>query len=211
MLMRQFTIALLAVLVLFCQSGMSQQKNELALSLGRTLVSHQTVPGTNFVGNSIAFGAGLSVEANYSHLVRPGDLASISIEVPVLLNLDEDLNYGRNVIPEGFRSYFVTPSARVTFFPNLPVTPWVSVGGGFGHFGESSKLEFGGANPGKTGSTTGIFQFGVGADVRTWRSFSVRGEARDFYSGVPQLNVSTGKSRQHNFFVGVGVVWHFGR
>jgi hypothetical protein len=142
--------------------------------------------------------------------VRPGDLASISIEVPVLLNLDEDLNYGRNAIPEGFRSYFVTPSARITFFPNLPVTPWASVGGGFGHFGESSKLEFGGANPGKTGNTTGVFQFGGGVDVRTWRSLSVRGEIRDFYSGVPQLNVSTGKNHQQNFFVGVGVVWHFG-
>jgi hypothetical protein len=26
---------------------------------------------------------------------------------------------------------------------------------------------------------------------------------------VPQLNVDTGKSRQHNLFVGGGVVWHF--
>jgi hypothetical protein len=32
---------------------------------------------------------------------------------------------------------------------------------------------------------------------------------RDFWSGVPQLNVDTGKSRQHNIFGGGGVVWHF--
>jgi hypothetical protein len=33
--------------------------------------------------------------------------------------------------------------------------------------------------------------------------------ARDFWSGVPQLNVDTGKSRQHNIFVAGGIVWHF--
>ena len=140
-----------------------------------------------------------------------GDLVSISLEVPVLLNLDEDLNYGVNVVPMDYSSYFVTPSARFTFFPNVPITPWASVGGGFGRFSESSDLLFGGANPGAKGSTTGIFQFGVGLDVRAWRSFSVRGEARDFYSGVPQLNLNTGKSRQSNLFVGLGLVWHFGR
>ena len=208
---RHFIFALLAVPLVLVESGLAQQKNELAATFGRTLIEHQTVPGTNFVGNSVAFGAGLSIEANYSRLIRPGDLASLAIEVPVLLNLDEDLNYGVNVIPGDYRSYFVTPAARVTFFPSSPVTPWVSVGGGFGHFSAGSKLEFGGANLGKTGNNTGLFEFGAGVDVSAWRSFSVRGEARDFYSGVPQLNVNTGKSRQHNLFVGVGVVWHFGR
>lgn len=208
--MRRLIIALFAV-VLFSQSGLSQQKNQLAVMFGRTFVGHQTVPGTSFIGNTVAFGAGPSIEADYSRLVRPGDLVSISLEVPVLLNLDEDLNYGVNVVPMDYSSYFVTPSARFTFFPNVPITPWASVGGGFGRFSESSDLLFGGANPGAKGSTTGIFQFGVGLDVRAWRSFSVRGEARDFYSGVPQLNLNTGKSRQSNLFVGLGVVWHFGR
>jgi hypothetical protein len=34
-------------------------------------------------------------------------------------------------------------------------------------------------------------------------------EARDFYSGVPDLNVNTGRSRQHNYYVAVGVVRRF--
>jgi hypothetical protein len=45
--------------------------------------------------------------------------------------------------------------------------------------------------------------------VKIWRNLRLRGEVRDFYTGVPQLNVDTGKSRQHNFFVGGGAVWHF--
>jgi hypothetical protein len=54
-----------------------------------------------------------------------------------------------------------------------------------------------------------VFQIGLGLDVHLLSSLSVRGQVRDFYSGVPELNVDTGKSRQHNYFVGGGVVWHF--
>jgi hypothetical protein len=52
-------------------------------------------------------------------------------------------------------------------------------------------------------------QGGLGLDVRIFGHFSLRGEAREFWSGVPQLNVNTGKSRQYNLFAGGGVVWHF--
>ena len=50
---------------------------------------------------------------------------------------------------------------------------------------------------------------GVGLDVRIFNYLTIRGQLRDFNSGVPQLNIDTGKSRQHNLFVGGGVVWHF--
>src|SRR4029077_19777686 len=61
----------------------------------------------------------------------------------------------------------------------------------------------------KTGTTNGVFQIGGGLDVTLYRKFSLRGELRDFWSGVPKLNVSTNQTRQHNLFVGGGVVWHF--
>jgi hypothetical protein len=83
------------------------------------------------------------------------------------------------------------------------------VGGGFGYFNENAALESGAANPGKTGTTTGVFQIGGGLDVKLLSRLSLRGEVRDFFSGVPQLNVDIGKSRQHNFFVGAGVIFHF--
>jgi len=203
-------IALIAVLILLAQCSWAQQKNEVAGIFGRTFVSHQTVPGTNFVGNTVAFGDGIAFEGNYARLLKGGDRASLSVEVPVMFIVDQDLNYGLNVIPEGYRAYFVTPSARVTVSPHSPINPWGSFGGGFAHFSSSSTLVFGGPNPGKTGNTTGVLQFGAGADIRIMEHFSLRGEVRDFYSGVPQLNVNTGKSRQNNLFVGVGIVWHIG-
>ncbi len=126
-----------------------------------------------------------------------------------MLNPDEDLHAAQNVVPKQYFSFFVTPAARLNVFPDAGLSPWISFGGGFGHFSESSTLVLGGPNPGKTGTNTGVLQVGVGLDVKIVRGFSLRGEARDFWSGVPQLNVDSGKSRQHNIFVGGGVVWHF--
>src|ERR1700730_8275336 len=199
--------ALMAVCTFAVQA--SAQKNELSGSLGRTLISHQTIPGAPSFDPFLRFGKGYSFEINYArHVANAGPL-SLYLEVPFVANPDVDLHAAQNVIPEQFSSYFVTPAARLSIFSDQAVSPWISFGGGFAHFGESSTLEFGGSNPGKKGTTTGVLQAGVGLDVRIFHRFSLRGEGRDFRSGVPQLNVNIGKSRQRNIFVGIGVVWHF--
>lgn len=205
---RSKTAILLAVLAL-AASAAAQQKNELAGLIGRTFISNQRVPNTNFFDNTVHSGNGLTFEVNYGRRLLSSELLALTFEVPAVFNPDEDLNYGINVIPEQYSSFFVTPSARVNIFPATALSPWVSVGGGFGRFNESSNLLFGGTNPGKTGTTTGVFQIGAGLDVTPWRSLGFRLDIRDFDSGVPQLNVDTGKTRQHNIFVGGGVVWHF--
>ena len=60
----------------------------------------------------------------------------------------------------------------------------------------------------KQGPQPGQFTVG-GLDVKLFKNLRLRGEVRDFWTGVPQLNVNTGKSHQHNYLVGAGVVWHF--
>jgi hypothetical protein len=201
----------IGTLVAFCSlvAPAAAQKNELTGILGRTFISDQGIQGAPSYDPDLRFGKGLTFEVNYARRVMGTDLFSLALEVPFLVNPDEDLHAAQNLIPEKYSSYFVTPAARVNIFPLTAVSPWVSFGGGFGHFHESSTLEFGGSNPGKTGTTTGVLQAGVGLDVKLFKSFRLRGEARDFWSGVPQLNVNTGKSRQHNIFVGGGIVWHF--
>jgi hypothetical protein len=54
-----------------------------------------------------------------------------------------------------------------------------------------------------------VVQFGAGLDVWFWHVWGARFEARDFYSGDPDLNVVTNNSRQHNYYVGVGVMHRF--
>jgi opacity protein-like surface antigen len=183
------------------------QKNELSGLLGRTFISDQGIRGGTFFDNNVHFGNGLTFEVNYSRRVLELGPAAVSIEVPAVVNWDEDLNSDALQVPKNFKSYFVTPSARLNLFANSAVSPWASIGGGIGRFNESSTQVSGVSS--KTGTTTGALQVGLGLDVRVLGRFSVRGEVRDFWSGVPQLNVDTGKSRQHNYFVAGGIVWHF--
>ena len=208
MSLKHLTIgALVAVCTFVAQAA--AQKNELSGILGRTFISNQGIPGAPSYDPELRFGNGLTFEVNYARRVVDAGLFSLALEVPFVVDPVEDLHAAQNLIPKQYSSFFVTPAARLNAFPDQAVSPWVSFGGGFGHFSESSTLEFGGPNPGKTGTTTGVLQGGLGLDVRIFGHFSLRAEGRDFWSGVPQLNVNTGKSRQHNIFAGGGIVWHF--
>jgi len=129
------------------------------------------------------------------------------VEVPVVVDPTNRLQDNVNVVPYAFKSFFVTPAARVNLFPTTAFSPWVSVGGGIGYFVPSSTLEFNQVpNPSKN-STTGVFQFGGGLDVRVLGPFKIRGEIRDFYSGEPPINVKTG--RYSNVYAGAGLVFSF--
>lgn len=183
----------------------SAQKNELSGLLGRTFISDQGIIGGTFFDNNVHFGNGLTFEANYARRVLGAGIASVSVEVPFVFNWDQELRSDAVEIPKSLKMYFLTPSARLNIFSESAVSPWVSFGGGFGHFSGGSTL----SGVPTDSTTTGALQAGVGLDVRVFHSFSVRGEARDFWSGVPQLNVDTGKSRQHNYFVAAGIVWRF--
>ena len=208
MSLKHLTIGAL-VAVSFVAHAAAQQ-NELSGILGRTFVSNQGIQGAPSFDPDLRFGNGLTFEVNYARQVMGGPVLSLALEVPFVVNPDEDLHAALpNRIPEKYSSYFVTPAARLQAFSGQAVSPWVSVGGGFGHFAASSTLLFGGTNTGTTGTNTGILQVGAGLDVKIIGRFSLRGEVRDFWSGVPQLNVNTGKNRQHNIFVGGGIVWHF--
>ena len=210
MSLKRSTMAILMALIGSAASAFPQT-NEVSVMVGRTFISNQAIQGATFFNSDVRFGNGLTFEVNPSHRVFGGDLSltPVRLELPIVVNWDEDLSTGANLIPSHFRSYFIAPAARLNLFAGSAVSPWVSFGGGFGHFSESSTLLYGGANPGKTGTTTGVVQGGVGLDVKIKGRYSMRGEARDFWSGVPQLNVNTGMSRQHNIFVAGGIVVHF--
>jgi hypothetical protein len=186
------------------------QRNELSAIIGRTFISDQGVKGVPSFDPKLRFGKGLSFEANPARRLKGGEgIAALTIEIPVVYNPDEDIHYSVNVVPRQYRAIFITPSLRANLLPEAPFSPWLSLGGGYGHFSEDSQLEFSGTNPGKTGTSTGVFQIGGGLDVRVWRWLGMRFQVRDFYSGVPHLNVDTGRTRQHNYLVGGGIVWHF--
>jgi len=204
---RLVAVTVLVVVALVC--GAHAQVNELSGTIGRTFVSSQRIQGATFFNPDIHFGNGLTFAGNYSRLLKTYGIFGISGEASVAYAYDMDLNTGANVIPSQYQSLFITPALRVNFFNSQSVSPWVSVGGGYGLFKQSDQLIYGGPNPGKTTTNTGIFQFGGGLDVFPWSNWGFRLEARDYYSGVPDLNVTTVRSRQHNIYVGGGLVRRF--
>jgi hypothetical protein len=210
---KRVLLVVVAVLAILRVPAVAQdEKNELTGIIGRTFISDQGIIGPNAppVEPVIFSGKGLSFEANYARRLLVTQIYSISAEVPAMFNLDEDLNSGGPIVPIDYRQIFITPAVRANLFPTTAVSPWVSFGGGVGFFSENKNLIYsGGPNPGKS-TTSGVVQGGVGLDVRVFQRFYIRGQARDFWSGVPDFPLAdTGKSRQHNYFVGGGVMWRF--
>ena len=209
--MRNFFVAALLLAAGSTIAIAQEPKNEISGTVGRTVISDQLVPNTNFFDNSVQFGKGTSFEVNYGRILQRHAVWNLTLEVPVIFNPDEDLNYGLDQIPRQYSSYFVTPAARVNLIPDLAVSPWISFGGGIGHFVASKDLVFFGTNPGHRIKTTGVLEGGVGLDVRLPKLSHIRFrfEARDDWSGSPPLNIDTGRSRQHNYYIGAGVVYQF--
>jgi hypothetical protein len=203
------------VLVFVC-SAMAQDAsnswmvNQVSVTGGRFFVSTQSI--LNQPGDPdprIHFGNPASIAFNYGRLLTTFKIFGLFAELPVAIYPRMDLNTYTNQIPKDIGALFITPSVRVNMFSNDSVNPWVSVGGGYGRFRESPELNFYGSNPGATGTNTGVIQFGAGLDVWFWHRWGARFEARDFYSGLPDYNVDTSVSRQHNYYVGAGVAHRF--
>ncbi len=216
MLAKRLAVLVVSVLVfvsgvLAQESSQSTPVNQLSVTAGRTFVSTTTIqnPPAGDPNPNIHFGNPASVAFNYGRLLMSRSIFGLYAELPVAVYFKMDLNTFTNQIPKDIGAVFVTPSARLNIFSSDSVTPWVSVGGGYGRFRESSQLIFYNPNPGPTGTNTGVVQFGAGVDVWFWHRWGFRAEARDFYSGNPALNVTTDNSRQHNYYVGAGVMHRF--
>jgi len=198
-------LAVLVVPVLVLIASALAQINEVSITAGRTFVSTQTVTTT---GLPVHFGNEESVAFNYARYLKSFKVFGLYAELPVAIYPRMDVNYHLGTTPKDIGALFVTPSVRMNIFSGDSVTPWVSVGGGYGRFREAPVTLYENRNP-SSGSNTGVVQFGAGLDVWFWHTWGGRFEARDFYSGAPALNVDTGRSRQHNYYVGVGVMHRF--
>lgn len=206
---KRLSIAFLVIVV--CLAGRAvAQKNEIAGGIGRTLLNDQAIqPGSSpLLNNFVRFGSGTTYEINYARHLKGENFFRLDLEVPFVGNPDEDLGSGNAAVPSGFSSYFVTPALRGKAFASNTLQPWISFGGGLGHFGFSDRLVYGGTNTGGN-KTTGLLQLGYGLDVKLKEHFGLRVAARNFWSGALPFNVVTSISRQRNFVVTGGVYWQF--
>ena len=213
MVCKRFCLAVLLMATITAVSAVAQdEKNEIGGDLGRIFVSDQGIQNATYPGHSIHFGKGLTFDINYARRIRVAPVWAASAEVIFAYNHDLDVNagsYGFSVVPSDIKQTFVTPAARVNFFPTTAVSPWVSFGVGFAHYSENNQLLYGGANPGKS-TTSAAIEGGIGLDVKVTNRVSMRGGVRDFWAGEPDFQLApTGKSRMHNYFVFGGAFWRF--
>src|SRR5690242_20383888 len=98
--MRKSVVVTLIIFVWAMTSLGQEPKNELAGTIGRTFISDQTPPNTNFFDNTVHFGHGTTFEIDYARKFHSFWWGDLYAELPAIFNPDEDLNYGTDQIPQ---------------------------------------------------------------------------------------------------------------
>ncbi|HYE23883.1 MAG TPA: hypothetical protein VEG32_01665 [Clostridia bacterium] len=157
--------------------------------------------GANFPrNNAYDSDASFAVGGYYAGRIFYVPLAGLYFEVPVVVAPESVTDLPSR---DNYSALFVTPGLKLKFAPEFPISPWIAVGGGFARYKVTSGIE-----DGRT-SNVGVWDFGGGIDMKIAPFFSVRGEVRDFYTGDPDLRVSSGSGRQHNIVPQAGLVFRF--
>jgi hypothetical protein len=95
--------AVVAVCTFVAQAA--AQKNELSGILGRTFISDQGIQGAPSYDPDLRFGNGLTFEVNYARRVVDAGLFSLALEVPFVVNPDEDLHAAHPRLPKQVRIF----------------------------------------------------------------------------------------------------------
>jgi hypothetical protein len=193
------TAVLIAIAAILFALPALAQRNELAIGAGGYFP-------VNLTGADNA----AAIEGSFAHRVASVPLLSAYIELPVVATLDTNftvtLGPGGPTFRGGYSALFVTPGLRVKFAPGAPLSPWLAAGGGLAHYSANSALRL---ISGVDTNNTGVFDFGGGLDMKIAPYLSLRGSARDFYSGGLGFNLANFNQRQHNVVATAGLVLRF--
>jgi opacity protein-like surface antigen len=207
--MKKLSGLIAAVILLACAGSVSAQKHEVSLLVGGMKTGDKDVVSP--LPGNIQIGWGVTYQVGYSQRLLNARLASLYVDFPLTVTPTRDIKSPSNPLsPSSYSSIFFTPGVKLKLTPPAsPLTPYAVAGVGFAHFGSSSTLVGGQQNPGSTGATHGVFDFGGGVDVRLIPFVSLRGEVRDYVSGSPNFNLQVIGGRQNNVTVAGGIVLRF--
>jgi hypothetical protein len=182
--------------------------NELAFSLGVSAIPQRSTAA----GLPVRFGESIAYEANFAHRFY-GDSTQLFLEVPFVAEPSNGIRSSDSNTVISLASIFIVPSARVKFASKRVLSPWLSAGIGYG-LREGSEFYRNGTQNASQYDSTGVLQFGGGADVgiplKIWLPITLRGEVRDFYSfSNPNFGTPVNGSGQHNIVASGGFVLHF--
>lgn len=198
--------------VILCASTFAMaQKADAAFVVGGSFVSDTngtfllpvvgTTPATIKTDHHIFLEGALGVRLLNAHLV------SLHAELPVAGIPSTPLTVaGVSTALDHLGTLFITPGLRLKFAPIAPISPWVSIGGGWAHY----SLNTAGLTQNK-----GAVQYGGGLDFKTGLPLlGFRAEVRDFVTGDPDFGfgsifTTTSGLHHHNILAGGGIVLRF--
>jgi opacity protein-like surface antigen len=196
-------LMLLLALFAFAPAAFAQE-HEVALLVGRLKPSDRGLDSLQPI--RAAFDGAVSYEVNYANRMVDGELASLHWEITIVGAPSAGVKSTNLLLPKNYSSLFFTPGLKLKLFPGGGISPYIVGGVGLGRYKESDTILSGGANTGDRANTTWAFNFGGGVDFNLFGPVAVRGEVRDFVTGNPSFSTPFLDNRQHNIFVGGGVV-----
>jgi opacity protein-like surface antigen len=201
----KFVVLLLSSISLVCLAQENgARKNELAFGLGGIPpLSRSDAP-------SLDAGSGVALQLNYGRRFLGGRKAALYGEIDFLASPTREVSGSVSTATHDFASLYLTPGIRLKFLPASRISPYAAAGGGYADYEQSMTRIDGQANTVSRQLGRGVFDFGAGVDVRIWQFVTLRGEARDFFTGSPAYNIRAISGGQHNVVATGGFVlrWH---
>ncbi|MGE0132358.1 MAG: outer membrane protein [Blastocatellales bacterium] len=195
----------LSMLMIFaCAPAAFAQEHEVALLVGRLKPSDRGLDTLQPI--RAAFDGAVSYEVNYANRIVDGELASLHWEITIAGAPSAGVKSTNLLLPKNYSSLFFTPGLKLKLFPGGGISPYIVGGVGVGRYAQSDTTVGGAPNTGDRANTTWAFNFGGGVDLNLLGPVAVRGEVRDFVTGNPSFSAPFLTNKQHNIFVGGGVV-----
>jgi opacity protein-like surface antigen len=206
---KRFCFPALLLLIFAFAPAVFAQEHELAFVVGRLKPSDRSLSLNPVQTVDAAFSGAATYQINYSNRVVNGELASVHFEIPVIVAPRVGVKSDNFFLPRTYSTLLFTPGLKLKVFPSGGLSPYVVSGIGLGRFSESGTNINGTPNIGDRTRTSFVFNFGGGVDLNVLGPLSVRGEVRDFMTGNPSFSEPFLSDRQHNLYVGVGIVLKF--
>jgi hypothetical protein len=206
--MKRFSI----LIALLCASTFAlAQKADVALVVGGSFVSDTKetflAPSTTLF-DTVKTDHHLFLEGALGVRLLNAHVASLSVELPVAGITSQKITLASTpgTVIDNLSTVFITPGLRLKLLPISPISPWVSVGGGWARYSLDSGLK----------TNKGAIQYGGGLDFKTGLPLlGFRVEVRDFVTGNPDFGVGSiiaGNNsglHHHNILAGGGIVLRF--
>jgi opacity protein-like surface antigen len=197
--------ALMLTLFSFAPTVLAQE-HELALLVGRLKPSDRSL-SLNPVGTVEAtFSGAAAYQFNYANRIVNGEVASMHVELAITGAPRTGVKSSNVLLPRTYSTLIFTPGLKLKLLPGGGFSPYLVSGVGLGRFSQSSTNINGSPNTADRSNTSFVFNYGGGVDLNVLGPISVRLEARDFMTGTPSFSSPFLNDRQHNLYVGAGIV-----